>query len=486
MVSRGKILIVDDEVDTVGLIKTLLKKEGYDIISAGKGEEGLIKANQDKPDLILIDIRLPGMDGNNLLKMIKDKNPRQAVIMISAYADVDNAITSLKFGADDFIRKPFDNAHLIHLVNKSFERTTMIKEKDDMKKKYDKLLKGKRLSEKEKLALYGLTAYPDLSDKEVSDKINMSRTTLTGIKNKLKRKGAYRAVNVPNFGALGFELVSIIAFELNPSLSQSRSDLSGGSNLINRKGVVYAQLTDLEGLLVCVFSDYTEYKREMEPALNELDYGKYFKRLYVHHFPMKLSRFVRFMDFSPLLRRLFDIKGVKETSTSFMGASQEKELSKTEAMLLKALAAYPERSDAEVAKKVSLSRARVSQVKKKLLECGLMKRMILPELGALGVSLLSTMSVGVNPRCSPAEKKKLAEKMRPEPSTIFSVLSDTELLNLNVIRDYDHYKEVYDSINKIGKDTHCAAKDMDTVLLTVENIKSTRIDFAAIIAAAQK
>ncbi len=480
MASKGKILIVDDEPDVVGLIRTLLVTEGYDVISAHNGEEGLIKANQENPDIVLIDIKLPGMDGNKLLKRIKENNPLQSVVMITAYADVDNAVTSLKFGADDFIRKPFDNAYLIHIVNKSFERKTMLKEKEDLKKKYEKLIKRKHMSKKENLILYGLTRYPGLSDKEISEKIHIPRTTLTGVKNKLKKRGVYNCINIPNFTALGFELMSVISFELNPSTSQNRI-LNNCSGILKKKDVIYAQITDLEGLLICIFRDYTEYKKEIEPYINELVYGNYFKRIYIHHFPLKLSKIIRFMDFSPIIRRLFEIEDKPDAKNDFMNYHGLNKISKTDGMLIKVLAAYPELSDAEIAKKVSLSRSRVSQIKKKLITEGFIKSSVFPDLTNLRVNLISVMSLGVNPKCSPKERENQINNVSSESSIIFSVLTDTEFLSIHLLKDYDHYKEVYENMDRIGRESNFIADEMKTILLPVENIGSTKIDFASIV-----
>ncbi|NIS62136.1 MAG: response regulator, partial [Proteobacteria bacterium] len=89
---KGKILIVDDVPDTVNIVEKLFKSEGYDVFTASTGEEGIRKTAQVKPDVILLDINLPGIDGNVALRKIKRENPDQSVVMLTAYATVDNAI----------------------------------------------------------------------------------------------------------------------------------------------------------------------------------------------------------------------------------------------------------------------------------------------------------------------------------------------------------------------------------------------------------
>ncbi len=116
---KGKVLIVDDAPDTLDIIQKLLSYEGYDVILAPTGEEGVKKVAEEKPEVVLMDINLPGIDGTEALRRIRRMNPIQSVIMLTAFATVENAIRALKEGATDFIKKPFENEHLIHIVNQS-------------------------------------------------------------------------------------------------------------------------------------------------------------------------------------------------------------------------------------------------------------------------------------------------------------------------------------------------------------------------------
>lgn len=136
---KGKVLIVDDAPDTLEIIQKLLHYEGYDVVMASTGEEGVRKAEEEKPDVVLMDINLPGMDGTEALRRIRMLNPLQCVIMLTAFATVDNAILALKEGATDFIRKPFENEHLIHIVNQSLEKYRTLKEKEELEEEVRRL-----------------------------------------------------------------------------------------------------------------------------------------------------------------------------------------------------------------------------------------------------------------------------------------------------------------------------------------------------------
>jgi len=136
---KGKILIVDDEPDTLEIIQALLQVEGYDVITALTGEDGVKQAQEEKPEVILMDINLPGIDGNEALRRIRKNNPIQCVIMLTAFATVDNAIQALKEGATDFVKKPFENEHLIHIANQALEKSRTQLEKEHLQEEVRRL-----------------------------------------------------------------------------------------------------------------------------------------------------------------------------------------------------------------------------------------------------------------------------------------------------------------------------------------------------------
>lgn len=102
----NKILIVDDEQAIVRLLSMSLKSDGYDTCTAASGEEALDVFEKQSPDIVVTDIKMPGMDGLELLKRIKDLDPDKEVIIVTGHGDIDSTITALQYGASDFINKP--------------------------------------------------------------------------------------------------------------------------------------------------------------------------------------------------------------------------------------------------------------------------------------------------------------------------------------------------------------------------------------------
>ena len=111
--SSKRILIIDDEENMLHMLKTILSKEGYEIITAGNGIEGLEKIETNLFDTILCDLRMPEMDGLSFLKTVKVKNTDSTIIMMSAYGTIDLAVEAMKQGAYDYISKPFKPDEII-------------------------------------------------------------------------------------------------------------------------------------------------------------------------------------------------------------------------------------------------------------------------------------------------------------------------------------------------------------------------------------
>jgi two-component system, NtrC family, sensor kinase len=102
----NKILLIDDEPDIVRVLGISLKADGYQVIPALSGAEGLEAFAKDKPEIVITDIKMPGMDGIEVLEKIKTIDPNTEVIIITGHGDIDNTIEALKYGASDFINKP--------------------------------------------------------------------------------------------------------------------------------------------------------------------------------------------------------------------------------------------------------------------------------------------------------------------------------------------------------------------------------------------
>lgn len=115
-----KILIVDDQMGIRMLLSEVLKTEGYTIFEASNGVAALEVAGQEQPDLILLDMKLPGMDGLQILKGLRTNGITASVIMMTAYGELELIDQARELGAASHFTKPFDIDDLIEMVNRHF------------------------------------------------------------------------------------------------------------------------------------------------------------------------------------------------------------------------------------------------------------------------------------------------------------------------------------------------------------------------------
>lgn len=132
----GKIFICDDDQGVQSLLEKMLNAQGHEVTAFGQGQQLLqVLAEQveDFPDLILVDVRMPDIDGLDLLRRIKSRRPTQEVVMMSAFGTVRNAVEAMKHGAHDFLLKPFSASELYNLVDKLIEHNQLRNENRSLK-----------------------------------------------------------------------------------------------------------------------------------------------------------------------------------------------------------------------------------------------------------------------------------------------------------------------------------------------------------------
>lgn len=123
-IENKTILVVDDERRIVDIISYNLKKEGFNVLHAYDGEEGLALALNEKPDLVILDIMMPKIDGFKVCKRIR-KKLQIPIILLTAKAEENDKVIGLELGADDYVTKPFSNRELIARVRANIRRTNM-------------------------------------------------------------------------------------------------------------------------------------------------------------------------------------------------------------------------------------------------------------------------------------------------------------------------------------------------------------------------
>lgn len=134
----SKILVIDDEKGIRNSLKDIFQYEGHTVILAEHGMEGIVAAKTEKPDVVFCDIKMPKMDGLEVLVRIKEFSPDTPIIMISGHGTIDNAVEAIRKGAYDFIEKPLDLNRLLVTIKNATDKHQLIHETKILKNKISK------------------------------------------------------------------------------------------------------------------------------------------------------------------------------------------------------------------------------------------------------------------------------------------------------------------------------------------------------------
>lgn len=118
----AKILVVDDEAKIVRLVRSYLEQAGFTVVDAGDGQTALIQARREKPDLVVLDLGLPGIDGMEVARVLRREGNTPIIILTARIEDTDR-IVGLELGADDYVTKPFNPRELVARVRAVLRRT---------------------------------------------------------------------------------------------------------------------------------------------------------------------------------------------------------------------------------------------------------------------------------------------------------------------------------------------------------------------------
>ena len=123
-----RILVVDDEHLIRWSLEQSLKKQGYEVVTAASGEDALKLVQEDAPELMLLDIQLPGMDGLEVLERVKEVDSEIIVVMVTALGVLETAVKAMRLGAHDYINKPFRTEELLMTLERAREEADLRRE----------------------------------------------------------------------------------------------------------------------------------------------------------------------------------------------------------------------------------------------------------------------------------------------------------------------------------------------------------------------
>ncbi len=133
---KAKILVIDDEQIVHESCNRILTEEGYEVKNAFTGQEGFKKIEEEQFDLVITDLKMPGISGMEALKKIKKDNPNIGIVMVTGYSTAETAVEAMKLGAFDYLPKPFTPDELISVINKAVEKKKVLLETKHLESAY--------------------------------------------------------------------------------------------------------------------------------------------------------------------------------------------------------------------------------------------------------------------------------------------------------------------------------------------------------------
>ncbi len=134
---KGKILVVDDEANARSALAELLSDAGYAVSTAADGRTALLQLEQVDPDVVLTDLKMPGMDGLALIEQGRPMSPHATFIVMTAFATIDTAVRAIKLGAESYLTKPLELDAVIAIVDRALERTHLSREAAELRARVD-------------------------------------------------------------------------------------------------------------------------------------------------------------------------------------------------------------------------------------------------------------------------------------------------------------------------------------------------------------
>lgn len=166
------ILVVDDHIPNIDVLRSFLEREGYRVLPASSGPEALARVQQDKPDLILLDVLMPDMDGFTVCRMLKSAEETRSIpiILVTALQDPEHVVRGLEAGADDFVSKPFIAAELLARV-RAHLRTKAL---------HDELARQLEISQRQHAELQHLETFKEALTEMIVHDLNNPVTSILG------------------------------------------------------------------------------------------------------------------------------------------------------------------------------------------------------------------------------------------------------------------------------------------------------------------
>lgn len=318
------------------------------------------------------------------------------------------------------------------------------------------------LTQKEKLMLYGIVKYPNLTDKQLSQVLKLKQSTVTSIRNRLKNYGYFRKLIIPRLQNMGCQMLVSIYTSFSPLIPlEERVDITGAAIEVFEE-IFFSVGEQDKGFSLSLSKDYATIGK-----INDIRTQTFGSRALLEEeypnmvvFPFDISKIYRFFDFSPLLKKSFNLKfGDQEDVINLaFRHTKDVELTDTEKNVFCMTVSYPELSDESIGKEIGVSRHTVSRLRRSFENDNLIRRIYLPYLNKFGFEILVFYHIRFDPR-NPPNMENDEAAMLMSNSTVFFASRQFEAVMISVYSDYDDFKSDSMNITQLLKQNRWIAED---------------------------
>ena len=310
---------------------------------------------------------------------------------------------------------------------------------------YGESLVKLKLTPKEREVLYGLVRWPESTDYELSDMLDLARTTVTVIRQRLERKGVVFKTLVPDFKRVGCELLTILYGEYN---DLKTGELEGFDKTIS-ENISSAYYTIRSGglhLSLGASKSLTEVVGHIRKH-HGLHHDNGFltdKRHNYVFFPLEHTKVSRFFDYAPLIAERFGLK--HEDKKEKKVKTRHWRPTKRERIVFNELIKNPGASDEKVSKHSKVSRQTVNNLKNKFKKQGLIRPLKIPDIRTLGFNLLSFTHLHMNPHHNIKDREEYRTSLLDDPGHLLKISGDFESILISAHKDYTEYRKSYEKM----------------------------------------
>jgi len=324
------------------------------------------------------------------------------------------------------------------------------------------MMKNVELTDKEKLMLYGLAKYPHLTDKSLSEKLNLKHSTVTSIRHRLHNNEYFRKLIIPRLQNMGCQMLVATYTNFSPLIPLGERVEITGETIEVFEEIFFSVGEQDKGFSLSLSRDYATIGKINDIRTQTFGSRGLLEEEYSNMvvLPFEISRIYRFFDFSPLLSSSFSLYFENDRDVRDFGLKDIESVvfSDTEKNVYCMMVSYPEMADSDIGREIGVSRHTVSRLRRRFDENNLVRRISLPNLHKLGFEILVFYHIKFDPRNPPNMDNDEAVGLMSD-STIFFASRRFEAVMISVHMDYDDYKADMMRIMQVLKENKWIAED---------------------------